>query len=189
MRRSRDDAALADTAALVSLTGTQLGFGSALLVVAAALVYNWTAGAGEVTPSSAAPSATGPAMPTAGNGGARGTNGTVESGTSALMANPFSTFQQAPVGDPVPAAAPAPPAAPFVFVGKRIEGGRAVVVLSQLGRQVAVHGVGALDAQYEVETLDERQVVLLYLPRMTRQVLSLTPVVPSLGEAEALEEN
>jgi hypothetical protein len=188
MRRSRDDAARGDTAALLHLTSRQLGFGSALLVVAAALVYNWTAGAGEVTPSSA-PSATGPAMQTAGNGGTRDTNGTVESGTSALMANPFSTFQQAPVGDPVPAAAPAPPAAPFVFVGKRIEGGRPVVVLSQLGRQVAVHGVGALDAQYEVESLDERQVVLLYLPLMTRQALSLTPAVPHLGEAEALEEN
>jgi hypothetical protein len=190
MRRSRDDATRGDTAASLHLTSRQLGFSLALLVVAAALVYNWTAGAGEVTPSSAAPSATGPAMQTAGNGGTRGTNGTVESGTSALMANPFSTFQQAPVGDPVPAAAPAPPpAAPFVFVGKRIEGGRPVVVLSQLGRQVAVHGVGALDAQYEVESLDERQVVLLYLPLMTRQALSLTPAVPHLGEAQALEEN
>jgi hypothetical protein len=188
MHRSRDDAALADTAALVSLTGTQLGFGSALLVVAAALVYNWTAGADERTPSAAA-SATSPAMATAGTGSTGSTSRTSGSGTSALMANPFSTFQQAPVDGPVPDAAPAPPAAPFVLVGKRMEGGRAVVVLSQLGRQVAVHGVGALDAQYEVETLDERQVVLLYLPRMTRQVLSLTPVVPSLGEAEALEEN
>jgi hypothetical protein len=189
MRRSRDDAARGDTAASLPLTGRQLGFGSALLVVAAALVYNWTAGAGEGTLSSAAPSVTGPAMPTAGSGGTDGTKGTVESGTSALMANPFSTFQQAPVGDPVPAASPAPPAAPFVFVGKRIEGGRPVVVLSHLGRQVAVYGVGALDAQYEVEMLDERQVVLLYLPLMTRQALSLTPAVPPLGEAETLEEN
>jgi hypothetical protein len=186
MRRSRDDGARGDTAASLPLTGRQLGFGSALLVVAAALVYNWTAGAGEVTPASAAPSATGPAMPTAGTGD---TNGTVVSGTSALMANPFSTFQQAPVGDPMPAAAPAPPAAPFVFVGKRIEGARPVVVLSQLGRQVAVYGVGALDAQYEVESLDERQVVLLYLPLMTRQALPLTPGVPPLAEAETLEEN
>lgn len=186
MRRWPDDAARGDTAAFLPLTSWQLASGSALLVVAAALIYNWTGGAGEGTPSSAATSATSPAMPTAGTGG---TNGTVESGTSALMANPFSTFQQAPLRDPVPGAPPAPPASPFVFVGKRIEGGRPVVVLSHLGRHVAVYGLGALDAQYEVETLDERQVVLLYLPLMTRQALSLAPAAPQLGEAESLEEN
>jgi len=177
MHRWPEDAARAEPAASRPLTLRQLGFGSALLVVVAALIYNGAGGDGDGTRSSAAPSAPRPAMPTADTGG---TNGAVESGTSALMANPFSTFQPTPLRDPAPAASPASPATPFVYVGKRIEGGRLVVVLSHRGRDVAVYGLGPLDAQYEVEKLDEREVVLLYLPLMTRQVLAL--VDPDIQE-------
>jgi hypothetical protein len=182
MRRWREDAA-----APAPLTPRHLGVASALLVVAAAVIYTWAAGDGDGARSSAGASAPGSALQAAGTDGAQGA---VESGTSALMANPFSTFQQTPLRDPAPAALPAPPAAPFAYVGTRIEAGRPVVVLSHQGRYVAVFGPGAIDAHYEVEKLDARQVVLLYLPLMTRQVVSLPALAPlQSGDADVLEEN
>jgi hypothetical protein len=184
MRRWPDDAA-----AYAPLTSRRhLGFATALLPVAAAGAYHWTAGDGEVAPAAAGPTASAATRLAAGGSGAQGT---VQSGTSALMANPFSTFQQqVPLREPVPAAAPPQPAAAFAYVGRRIEAGRPVVVLSHQGRYVSVYGPGALDSEYEVEKLDERQVVLLYLPLMTRQVLSLPAPAPlQPGDADVLEEN
>ncbi|MES2957016.1 MAG: hypothetical protein V4792_02455 [Pseudomonadota bacterium] len=158
------------------LTPLQLGVGSALLIAAAALVYSWI-GDDDGERSGAAATASNAAL--SGPGGAGKGGSTVESGTSVLMANPFSTFQQTPARDPAAAAASgAPPASPFSYVGKRIEGGRQVVVLLHQGRYVAVHGPGMLDAQYEVERIDGQQIVLLYHPLMTRQVLTLSAPPP-----------
>jgi hypothetical protein len=97
MRRWPDDAARAEPAASL-LTARQLGVASALLVVAAALAYHWTAG-GDDTRSGAATGMPSPGLPAKGTGG---TQGAVESGTSILMANPFSTFQQTAPADPAP---------------------------------------------------------------------------------------
>jgi len=95
--------------------------------------------------------------------------------TSAPIVNPFSTFLLRPAPDGAMAAAPSEPPLPFVVEGLRREGGQTVVVLSQQGRSVAVQGPGMLDAVYEVESIDERQIVLLHLPSMSRQVLSFAP--------------
>jgi hypothetical protein len=100
--------------------------------------------------------------------------------TSAPIVNPFSTFGQAPAPVGATAAAPSEPPLPFVFDGLRREGGQTVVVLSQQGRSVTVQGPGMLDAAYEVESIDERQIVLLHLPSMRRQVLSVAPAQASV---------
>jgi len=94
--------------------------------------------------------------------------------TSAPMANPFSTFMQAPVRDGV-TAGPSNDLqpVPFAVAGTRVEGGQPVVILSQHGRSIAVRDIGMLDEVYEVEAIDEHQVVLLHLPSMSRQVLAL----------------
>jgi hypothetical protein len=100
--------------------------------------------------------------------------------TSAPIVNPFSTFLQSPAPVGATVAAPSEPPLPFVFDGLRREGGQTVVVLSQQGRSVTVQGPGMLDAAYEVESIDERQIVLLHLPSMSRQVLSVAPAQASV---------
>jgi hypothetical protein len=149
-----------------------LGVGSVLLVVVAAVaLYQWSvAGAADAQRGAAAPPSVGSAP--------------ADAGSNSLMANPFSTFQQTPRDSSTAPPQPAP-AMPFAFAGKRIEGGREVAVLSHQGRHVAVYGPGAIDAQYEVEHVDETKVVLLYLPLMTRQVLALPPTRAD----EPVEEN
>jgi len=115
--------------------------------------------------------------------------------TSAPMANPFSTFQLASGGMGAPPSSQSvTPPVPFAYAGTRIEGSKTVVILSQQGRSVAVQGPGMLDAMYEVESIDARQVVLVYLPLMTRQVVALpgtravadsAPVAPPPGSTES----
>jgi hypothetical protein len=151
--------------------------GAVLLAAGAALVHR---GSAQDAPGASAgvPVASQPAIAA---GVPAATQGAAGPATSALLANPFS-----PLAHDVARGVPAPPAAsPFAYVGTRFERERNVVVLSHRGREVTVHSAGALDADYEVERIDERQVVLLYLPLMTRQVLSLPPPV---GPA-APEEN
>jgi len=122
----------------------------------------------------AAPGRTGlgVATPLAANGaGARPDTQALDPTTSAPMANPFSTFMQAQGRDAASDKRPVP----FVVVGMRVEGGRTVVILSQNGRSIAVRGTGTLNDAYEVEAIDEDQIVLLHLPSMSRQVLALGP--------------
>ena len=114
--------------------------------------------------------------------------GSGERTTSAPMANPFSTALQTPQRNAGAAPAPAVPLAPpipYAFAGRRDEGGRSVVILSRQGRLVAVHGPGLLDPSYEVEAIDERHVVLRYLPTMARQLLPLPASRPAAPHGAA----
>ena len=98
-----------------------------------------------------------------------------------VTADPFGAAPVEPPRAPVRAAAPPPPPAPqapplpFTYVGKWMEDGRTIVFLARGGQNVAVRGAGKLDDMYEVQSIDDRQVVLKYLPLGTQQVLSLAP--------------
>jgi hypothetical protein len=109
--------------------------------------------------------------------------------TSAQMANPFSTFMQGPTRDAAPAG-PSNESRPlsFAVAGTRVDGGQTVVILAQEGRRIAVRDIGVLDEFYEVEAIDERQIVLLHLPSMSRQVLALGPARGRVAAPAALPD-
>jgi len=121
--------------------------------------------------------------PLAANGaGARPDTKALDPTTSAPMANPFSTFMQAQGRDAASGMRPEP----FVVAGTRVEGGRTVVILSQDGRSIAVRDTGTLNDAYEVEAIDEHQIVLLHLPSMSRQVLALGPARAAVAAPAAV---
>lgn len=75
---------------------------------------------------------------------------------------------------PMPiAAAPAPalPAMPFTFLGRWTERGQTTVYLQRDNRSVSVRGVGKLDDEYSVESIDDQGIVFNYLPLGQLQAL------------------
>lgn len=92
---------------------------------------------------------------------------------------------------PAPAPPPPPPQAPplpFTYLGKWTEKGQTTVFLSRGERHVSVRGPGKLDETYAVESIDERQIVLNYLPLGIRQSLALVPGAPPVQAAGAAPE-
>jgi hypothetical protein len=90
---------------------------------------------------------------------------------------PPATLREAPPPPPPPP--PQAPPLPFTYVGKWIENGQTTVFLARGGNNVAVRGVGKLDDTYAVESIDDKRMVLKYLPLNQPQVLSL--VAPQAG--------
>lgn len=70
---------------------------------------------------------------------------------------------------------PQAPPLPFSYVGRWTQDRRTVVVLSRGGQHVAVPGPGRLDEIYAVESVDDKRLVMTYLPLGIRQVLPLDP--------------
>lgn len=92
---------------------------------------------------------------------------------------------QAPAPPPPPPAPPQAPPLPFTYLGKWTEQGQTTVYLARGERHVAVRGPGKLDESYTVESIDERQIVLNYVPLGIRQALPLVPGAPPMQAAGA----
>ena len=111
---------------------------------------------------------------------------------AAPSADPFEVNDAAP--PPVPMAvasapvvvalAPQAPPLPFAYIGRWIENGHTVVFLKRDGNSVVVKGPGKLDAQYAVQTIGERQIVMKYLPLGTVQSLSFDAPSPPPAAAD-----
>jgi hypothetical protein len=93
--------------------------------------------------------------------------------------------QQAAPPPPPPPPPPQAPPLPFTYMGKWTENGQTTVYLSQGERHVAVRGPGKLNETYVVESIDDRQMVLNYVPLGIRQVLPLAPGAPAAQAAGA----
>jgi hypothetical protein len=102
---------------------------------------------------------------------------------------PPATLRDTP---PPPPPAPQAPPLPFSYVGKWTEDGRTIVFLARGGNNVAVRGPGKLDDAYAVESIDDKQMVMKYLPLGKPQVLSLvapTATQPAAQVATAPDES
>jgi hypothetical protein len=76
---------------------------------------------------------------------------------------------------PPPPAPPRAPPLPFAYLGKAVEDGKVTVFLSRGENTYVVRAGETLDGTYRVERLDERVLVLIYLPLGQRQELALGP--------------
>lgn len=83
---------------------------------------------------------------------------------------------------PMVAAAPQAPRVPYAFLGKWTAAGRTVVYLQRGDHSVVINAPGPLDEQYAVHSLDERRMVLKYLPLGTLHTIDLD-AVPGRGNA------
>lgn len=92
---------------------------------------------------------------------------------------------QAPPPPPPPPPPPQAPPLPFTYLGKWTEQGQTTIFLGRGERHVAVRGPGKLDDTYSVESIDERQIVLNYIPLGIRQSLPLVPGAPPVQAAGA----
>jgi hypothetical protein len=72
-----------------------------------------------------------------------------------------------------PVRSQAPPL-PYAYVGRWTEAGKTVVFLSEQEHNIPVRGPGKLSESYAVRSIDDKQMVLVYLPSNTVQVLPLT---------------
>ena len=117
------------------------------------------------------------------------------------LADPFAastgiTAEQAAQAAVQRAAPPAPrapmaPALPFSFLGRWKEQGKSFVFLQRGDRSYKIDGPGALDADYAVQSIDEQQVTLKYLPLGTVQDIRLDAPTraPQRSAARAAEPN
>lgn len=76
---------------------------------------------------------------------------------------------------PPPAPPPQAPPLPFSYMGKLLESGKTTVFLTKEDRNYIVRTGDTLDGTYGVETVDEDQAVLNYLPLGIRQTLTFAP--------------
>jgi hypothetical protein len=86
---------------------------------------------------------------------------------------------------PPRAATETAPALPFAFLGKVTTDGATSIVLYGNGRTIKVKGPGPLDDRYDVESIADDHMVLLYKPLGQRQTLELAarqPVLPGSPE-------
>lgn len=104
-----------------------------------------------------------------------------------FSARPLAPTQeaQAPAPPPPPPPPPQAPPLPFTYLGKWTEQGKTTIFLARGDQHVAVKGPGRLDDSYAVESVDDRQVVLTYVPLGIRQVLPLVPGAPPVQAAGA----
>jgi len=78
-------------------------------------------------------------------------------------------------GPSLPPPPPQAPPLPYSYLGKLIEAGKTTVFLTKEDRNYIVRAGDTLDGTYGVETVDEQQAVLNYLPLGIRQTLSYAP--------------
>jgi hypothetical protein len=93
-----------------------------------------------------------------------------------------SSIAAAPVRAPAePSLGAAAPPLPFSYVGRWKENGRTTLYLQRDDKPIAVRGPGRIDAEYSVQSIDERGVVFTYMPLGTVQALRFdgaSPAVP-----------
>ena len=74
---------------------------------------------------------------------------------------------------PAPPPPPQAPPLPFTYMGKLIEDGRIVVVLTQGDRNYVVRQGDTIDGTYRVDAVTEESLSLTYLPLKQKQQLAL----------------
>ena len=88
-----------------------------------------------------------------------------------------------------PPPAPTAPPLPFAYVGRWLERGETIVVLSKAGQTYIVHAGESLDGTYVLETIEDDKLTIRYLPLGIAQVLSFSngaptgaPRTPQIGD-------
>ncbi len=81
--------------------------------------------------------------------------------------------QSAAPPKPSPPPPPAAPPLPFKYLGRMVDGGRAVVFLERNQDSLAVAAGDTVDKTYHVESVADTAVQFVYLPLGTRQVLGI----------------
>lgn len=82
-----------------------------------------------------------------------------------------------PIAAPAaPPPAPTAPPLPYKYLGQLREQGRTVVFLARGDAPVMAKAGEVIDGDYRVERISETEVEFTYLPLVTRQVLSASPV-------------
>lgn len=74
---------------------------------------------------------------------------------------------------PVPVSPPVAPSLPFTVIGKKLEGGKWEVFLSQAGQLYVVREEQLIDGIYKVVKIDPPNMELTYLPLMQNQTLAI----------------
>jgi hypothetical protein len=80
---------------------------------------------------------------------------------------------------PEPAPAPVAPPLPFAFVGRWLEKGETIVVLSKESQNYIVRAGEKLDGTYVLEAVESDKLIIRYLPLDTAQVLSFATGAPA----------
>lgn len=80
---------------------------------------------------------------------------------------------------PEPPPAPVAPPLPFAYVGKWLEKGETIVVLSKDRQHYIAHAGENLDGTYVLESIDNDKLVIRYLPLNVAQVLSFASGAPA----------
>jgi hypothetical protein len=75
------------------------------------------------------------------------------------------------VAPPPPAPPPQAPPVPFAYVGRWIEKGETIAVLSRANQNYIVRAGEKIDAAYLLETIENDKVIVRYLPLDVAQVL------------------
>jgi hypothetical protein len=78
-------------------------------------------------------------------------------------------------------AAPAIPVMPYRFAGKLLQGGRLQVFLAKGDVVVAVQQGDTLDGAYQVQSIEEAQITLLYLPLKRKETIPVSSSLPLAG--------
>jgi hypothetical protein len=89
----------------------------------------------------------------------------------------------APKVDAGPAAlvAPAVPSMPYKFAGKLLQDGKLQIFLSKGDAVVAIQEGDTLDGAYRVESIEEAQITLLYLPLKRKETIPVSSSLPLAG--------
>jgi hypothetical protein len=106
-------------------------------------------------------------------------------GSQGLGTQPPAQAAPPPAAVAPPPPPPQAPPLPFTYLGKWTEQGRTTVFLARGERHLAVRGTGKLDETYTVEAIDDRQLVLNYVPLGIRQTLPLVAGMPPAQAAGA----
>ncbi|MDP2027466.1 hypothetical protein [Sulfuriferula sp.] len=81
-----------------------------------------------------------------------------------------------PPAPPAPPPPPSPPPLPFTYMGQLVEDGTLTVFLSRQDQNYAVKAGDSLDGTYRVDKVENRRLVLTYLPLNMQQSLAIGSV-------------
>ena len=82
---------------------------------------------------------------------------------------------------PAASAAPTVPSMPYKFAGKLLQDGKLQIFLSKGDAVVAIQEGDTLDGAYRVESIEEAQITLLYLPLKRKETIPVSSSLPLAG--------